>query len=364
MLLVVTVCGCTEIYNPEISSDIKALVVEGMITNEAGPFTIKLSEAKSFSGGLVIGSKITSGAIINIVDNENQVFKLTETKGGSYVTPVNFITKVGNSYKLMITTVDGNKYESNMETLLPPQTYDSINVVNTKASYLNEEKQLESTDGADILIDLFKSISSSEIVPTCRFVNKITVQYNYSEPAYDAAGQLKQFTHMHYLGWRTFNLNSTENITEEKSSIVNSTGQKHFIGFMPFSPFNYGILIPKTSLIYYLRVNQYTTNSDSHRFYKESNNQLSADGKIFDPITSQLHSNIKCINNPSKVILGLFEVSSVKKHAFLVKWSISNPKVSIVKASVMDVPANKELVEEINELGGNDTPAPDWWLHN
>jgi len=101
VLLIVTINSCTEIYNPNISSDTKALIVEGMITNEAGPYTIKLSIAEIFSADSIVGSKTVSKAKLTITDNKNQTFKLTESIPGSYVTPINFTAKVGNSYKLL-----------------------------------------------------------------------------------------------------------------------------------------------------------------------------------------------------------------------------------------------------------------------
>lgn len=132
----------------------------------------------TFSSDSIINSKNVLGAKLTITDNENHTFKLTEPKAGYYVTPVNFTPKVGNSYKLHITTKDGSKYESNEETLLPPQTYDSIRVIHTTESYLDNKNKLQNAVGADVLVDLFKSISKSEVVPACRFSNKITVRHS------------------------------------------------------------------------------------------------------------------------------------------------------------------------------------------
>jgi len=365
VLLIVTVNSCTEIYNPNIISDNKALIVEGIITNEAGPYTIKLSAAETFSADSVVGSKTVSGAKLTITDNQNQTFKLTESKAGSYVTPINFTTKVGNSYKLLITTNDGNKYESNVETLLPPQTYDSIHVIPATEGYVDNYNQLQNINGTDILVDLFKSASKSDLVPVCRFVNKITVQYDYTSPAYDAKGKQIANMHMHYFGWRTFNLNGIENITEENAATSSPTIKNHLIGFMPFPASNYGFIIPISApLTYYLKVNQYTINNDSYRFYKGANTQLSASGKIFDPITAQLQGNMKCVSNSSKIVLGMFEVSSVKQYSFVVNWSKLTKTISIVRAPVVDIPANKDIVDQVSELNGsNPIPYPSWWDH-
>jgi len=370
VLLIIVFIRCTEVYNPNVGSDTKALIVEGLITDEAGPFTIKLTEAVPISFDSVVDSKTVSGAKLIITDNENKTYVLKETAAGSYSTPSNLITKVGNSYKLHITTKDGNVYESNAEKLLSPQTYDSIRGIPATEDYLNGNNELQHVTGADILVNLFKSLSDS--VVSCRFNTKIVIQYWYTSRDLDSNGNEITDWHWVYFGWSTYKLNSTENITEEKSAAASPLIQNHSICFMPFSTMSYGLYTPYvTAIIYYLRVNQYTMNDDSYRFYKGANNQLSASGKIFDPITSQLYGNMKCVSNSSRIVLGLFEVSSVKQHGFIVRGSSS--AVSVTKTTALDVPEYSEFkykVWDSNPMSKpqNDSlytpmPFPGWWYH-
>jgi hypothetical protein len=365
---------CTEIYIPTINSDEKALIVEGLITDEAGPFTIKLSEAMASSFNSSVASTAVSGAKLAITDNENHTFELTELTAGSYVTPSNFTTKVGDSYKLNITTLDGNEYESKVEKLSEPQTYDSIRAIHGTEDYVDGNNELQSVPGADILVNLFKFQSNSDSVPSCRFQSNIIIQYVYTVQGTDSLGNVDMNWHWVFFGWDTFKLNSIENITDEKKVTSNPQIQNHSIGFMPFRASSYGLVLPSlTTISYYLRVSQYTMNNDSYRFYKGANNQLSASGKIFDPITSQLHGNMKCVSNPAKIVLGLFEVSSVKQNAFLVTGSYLSDIISVTKAVVVDVP--KSSGKRYKQWGGmgpmpqNDPlfipiPFPNWWYHN
>jgi hypothetical protein len=375
VLLIITLIGCTEVYIPEVNSDTQALIVEGLVTDGAGPFTIKLSMAKPLSFDSVGAAKSVLDAKLVITDNENHVFTLDEAGSGNYSTPTNFKPQTGNSYKLRIETKDGSIYESKLEKLLPPQTYDSIRGFYTKNNYLNSNKELENATGADICVDLFKSVSTSESVPSCRFVSNVTVQYQYTVAGTDSFGNPTNDWFWFLFGWNTFNLNETENITEEKVASANPIMHNHSIGFMPLTAANYGFTIPyEASIIYYLRVNQYTMNSDSYRFYKDANTQLSANGKIFDPIAAQLYGNMKCVNNSSKVVLGLFEVSSVKQHAFIVRGSSYDQTVSVSKGPIVNVPnasyfefkvwAGNPLAKPKNDPFYTPIPFPAWWYHN
>lgn len=370
ILIMVAFIRCTEIYTPEIDSSSKALIVEGLITDGSGPFSIKLSEGVPFSLDSVKTPRFVSGAKLTIIDNENHTFVLINAGSGNYNVPTTFKAKIGNSYKLHIVTTDGSIYESNSEKLLPPLTYDSIRALYTSKQYLDENNDLKTVNGADIRVDLFSSVSKSDSVPLCRFTSKTTVQYYYNVENPDST----DFHWVHF-GWANYSMDENENITEEKSATANPLIKNHSLGFIPFGMSNYGYETPvSTAIIYYVRYNQYTINSDSYNFYKEANNQLAANGKIFDPITSQLYGNMKCLNNSSKIVLGLFEVSSVTQSAIVSSGLGKGNKVTLNKAPYTDIPKYGE--EQYKVWDGNPLfkptkdpnyifiPLPDWWYHN
>jgi hypothetical protein len=118
-----------------------------------------------------------------------------------------------------------------------------------------------------------------------------------------------------------------------------------------------------------LKVNQYTLNDATYSFYKAAKGQLNSTGKIFDPIASQLYSNIKCINNPSKIALGFFEASSVVTTAFFIlNWDETAP---IYKVANIDLPPstlvkNKHWVchgMPPSDFYLGNIPYPSWWGH-
>jgi len=387
LMMIFIFIGCTEVYNPEISTDTEALIVEGLITNETGPFVIKLTKAKPLSFDSINSvNHFVSGAIVKIVDGDKKTYELNESSPGKYFTSSGFKTKIGNTYTLFINTNDGNRYQSNTEMLLSPQSYDSIRGVFTKKDYLNSKNEVKSVTGAEIFVNLFKSIPNNEPVPACRFVSDITVQYHLTfNESYWEDGVEHIITDWFWFcfGWNTFRLSDIENITEQKNNFSNAEIKNHSIGFMPFDASDYnmktffGTNIPQTTMIYYLTVNQYTMNSDTYRFYKAANNQLSADGKIFDPISSQLLGNMRCVNNPEKIVLGLFEVSSVKKQAVLVKGSTYDlsKKVNLNNTTFLEIPKANAYMFKVWDAAPENNPInkdplftpvafPSWWYHN
>lgn len=370
VLLIFTFVHCTEIYNPNISTGTEALIVEGLITDGNGPFTVKLTKAVPISFDSVMSSKTVLDANLTITDNENNTYTLTNAGSGEYTTPTGFKAQIGNSYVLHIQTSDGSVYVSKPQKLQPPQTYDSIRGYNTTQGYLNSANELVNVAGADIRVDLYTSVGNVDSVPPCRFKSNITLQYNYVAYEQDTISW-----NWFYFGWKSFDLSQPENITEGKTSLTNMAITNHSLGFIPFESSSYVLVPPYASKYYYLRINQYTMNNDSYRFYKAAVNQLSASGKIFDPVTAQLYGNMSCVNHPSKIVLGLFEVSSQTQSAILAinESSIKKVKVQLVPY-VKDIPSAKEYYykqwdSDPTKFPVKDSlqyvviPFPSWWYH-
>lgn len=364
-----TFIRCTELYNPVIDSHADALIVEGLITDGTGPFTVKLSKSVLFTSDSISDMKFVSGAKLVVTDNKNNTFELTDEGTGNYIMPVDFKAITGDSYTLHIQTSDGNVYESSSQQLLPPQSFDSIRGYYTVNGYMGVNNELKTVGGADVKVDLFKSVSGLDSVPRCRFNSNITVQYFFA-----LYNPLIVDWHWAYFGWVSLPLNSIENITDEKIVSSGTLIKNHSLGFIPFGIESYGFNTPTySSVIYYLRVDQYTMNNDSYLFYEGANKQLAASGKIFDPVTAQLYGNMKCVNNPSKTVLGLFEVSSVIQHAFVVSLLDQEKSIVIKKVPYINIPSTPEKSYKVwdgnpllkpNDSAFNAIPFPNWWYHD
>lgn len=378
-LLIICATGCSEIYYPKVNSDNRLLVVDGLITNASGPFVIKLSKAAKYGSGSVSSPDPVTNAKLTITDN-NGSYTLTETLPGKYITPPSFVTKTGYSYKLHIQTADGYIYESDDQQLPIPQSYDSIKSYYTTEKYLSPDKSLHTLTGADIRINLSNDNSSNKI--KCRFTTNLTVQYRYNiEPTPPSDNSISKpdisyCTEYECFGWlNDLSIENNVNITDESSISSNNSILNHKIGFIPFKLYVYqddGNLkfVPgEAYLYYYLKVNQYTLNDATYAFYKAAKGQLNSTGKIFDPIASQLYSNIKCINNPSKLALGFFEASSVETTAFFVLNR--DETAPIFKVTNIDLPPST-LVQNKHwvcigippkDFYLGNIPYPSWWGH-
>ena len=117
--------GCVEAYWPDLGSKYdKALVVDGMITNQAGPYTVKLSLSTIVGNPEFVP---VSGYQVQIIDDIGNEETMTEVETGVYQTdPSGIQGVVGRSYKIIIISPEDGIYESDFEELRLPTGIDSV----------------------------------------------------------------------------------------------------------------------------------------------------------------------------------------------------------------------------------------------
>jgi Domain of unknown function (DUF4249) len=136
--------GCVDPLDVAIPEVKFQLVVDGFITNEPGPYTVKLYRARPLETDLdrLIVEKF---AKVRLKDDAGNSELLTEISEGIYQTSPNGIRgQVGRSYYLEITTITGRTFFSDPDKILPVGSIQNI-------SYEFDSKQ--SADGFRIFTD-------------------------------------------------------------------------------------------------------------------------------------------------------------------------------------------------------------------
>lgn len=118
--------GCTDVINiSEESMSDKILVVEGEITDEPGPYEVKLSTTSS-TGGLGINT-LGEGAQVVIESSSGEEEILSEIGDGIYTTQSDGIRgEIGKMYRVSITLSNGNEYQSGFERIPEPVEISSL----------------------------------------------------------------------------------------------------------------------------------------------------------------------------------------------------------------------------------------------
>lgn len=99
--------SCTKVINVDLNSSSPQIVIEGNITNAAGPYQVKISKTVNFSASNVYPA--VSGATVKITDSTTSTINtLAETTAGTYTTS-NIQGIPGHTYLLSV-LAEGKTY--------------------------------------------------------------------------------------------------------------------------------------------------------------------------------------------------------------------------------------------------------------
>src|SRR6478735_6310360 len=127
-LLFILLEACVDPYKIKLLPVSQKFVVDGLITNDPGPYDVKLSITTGFDNNLRIAPAAT-GASVWIYDNFNNVEKLSEVSPGLYRSSKTGIRGiVGREYYIKIKTKFGREYQSSPQRLVAAGEISSVNL--------------------------------------------------------------------------------------------------------------------------------------------------------------------------------------------------------------------------------------------
>jgi hypothetical protein len=124
-LAIILIAACVDDINFKVPPPQSQTVIEGMISDSPGPYTVKISTALHLDSDTTYHRPVQH-AKIKLLDDQGHVEEFTETKPGTYITGGNIRGQVGHSYHIRLEMPDGNIFESEPDTIQPVGSIDSI----------------------------------------------------------------------------------------------------------------------------------------------------------------------------------------------------------------------------------------------
>ena len=328
--------SCKEIYTPNVDLINDALVVQGLITNQNRSYTINLSYARSFND---LNSILpVRNARVYITDNCLNVFDLTEYYPGRYRTDsLLFIAEFGVPYQLNIETEGGDVYQSDSQMILPPIQIDTLVGYFSTKEVLTWSKYGKPIKSSYPIIDAYIDVNgdASSSFPKIRFDVNLLVEYTYAVET--MTGSPPTPNRDNYYCNKMLNPNTKVNLTINKYNKPGSNNiYNHNLCFFPKNKDRYGLLSQHEICRFVLLVKSYRLNDQAYDFYLKALEQVNSDNKIFDPISVQLPSNIRCTSNSDKIVMGFFEASSVSEANYGLYYENGVPVFKLVRPIKID----------------------------
>jgi len=362
LIILVLSESCIKMFVPVTSEDPDILVVEGLVTDQSGPNTIKLSTSMPL-GGRNSATPLT-GCIVTLSDDLGSFYSLSETPGGIYVTNPSFHGVVGRTYTLHIKTSSSRNYLSYqsfpvlMKPVPPIDTVYYEKVVLTRA-----DDGWPSGEGCQIFLN---TIDKENICKLYRWEYTETWEFGipYNVPNNKC--------------WVTNN--------SDKINIKSTSGLSE--GTIIRQPVNYVTnASDRLKVRYSILVNQYSLTEDEFIYWDKLQNVIENVGSLYDIIPSSIPSNISCVDKPDENVLGYFSVSAVKsKRIFVndqfrgmpdlytnceharVNYFVPIPDLGVSAWVIIDVPSPPPPYKILTYIKGcadctvrGTTTKPDYW---
>jgi hypothetical protein len=348
--IVISIASCTEPYDFKIENIIDAIVVDGLITDQSEIYKIKLHKAAGYGN---TSNLPVSGANVTVTDNAGNIYLFVEdnTEPGVYLSnPAEFTAKPGYSYTLHIHMPAGDDFQSSPQLLLPSQRIDTVYGAKSFEYYQSVDADGNyfsyKADGITAYLDIRNRNEGNQ---NYRLLNTIYLQYTYQFQVL--------FAPFNYC-WTKY----TPPIPGDGMCLISNSEdistneiRKLKFSFIPFDRSFYRIIDIATMQKFSLLIKQYRMNDETSEYYKQIDKQLKAEGRLFDPITTQLKGNIICLNDHSKITFGFFEASSKITYTYSdesYNW-VTEPIFKFREINLNDIP----------DSGISPNEPPSFWIY-
>ena len=345
-IFILGIVACEEVYRPQLDDVDNLLVVEAILISEEEQHTIYLYETTGFYDESSTYPTV-SGASVYLVDEDENRFSFEETESGTYQTT--HVLNEAEQYSLYI-ELDGEVYESTVQIVPEKPALDTVygeytSVVTTDGT-ANSTDDIITTYGFQLYADMAYNGSLNHY----RFYGRKIIQYyDYYDSLAPMADEPETWP---IYGWKSYYPEGSFNIAgpPKYSSVKNIT--RHSLEF--FNQDYYKFIADTQSFAGWIYIiYQYGINEDTYNYYEDLNNQLEAEGKIFDPVYVQAEGNISCTSDPEINVLGNFEISSFTEKRYFLDYSRNNNSIDTIKSIpyFYDIPSHGYIKNDM----------PDFW---
>ena len=344
IFLVFALTTCIDPYILKLNEYESLLVVDGLISDESIPYTIKLSRTFQEQGTLPV---MVSHAVVNVMDENgyNEIFY--EQQPGIYRSnPASFTGRIGGTYTLNIKTADGLEYESEPCLLTEAPGIDSIYFSYDREFFNNGSEEEE---GIRIFLDADNENS------VCRYFRwEFDEVWKFSTP-YPVAYK--------YLGGSSIASIPVENhicwkYGQSNDILIHSTEQQQTnqVSRQPLK-FIASARSDRLRRQYSILVKQYSLSKSEYEFWHNLRQVTESGGDIFGKQPYSVIGNIRCVNRENEKILGYFQVSALKqKRRYITRTQLQD--IDIPYYSYPCITIENGPIDYIDPEAPSPTPPP------
>jgi hypothetical protein len=341
LLLMATVSNCVVEFFPTVDEGKDFLVVEGLITDQNRPYSVRITRASRLGPKNTISP--VKDCVVSVTDDLGNISLFKEWKNGYYFSDsLTFRGEAGRKYILQITDA-GHIFESDLMEMKSVPTVDSLYAV---LEYNNTYSLGKTVPGYQVYLN------TSDPSDECKFyrwsfeetwefripyvyptiINRICWKYGFSDKLY-----LKNVSALKENRITAYPLNFITTETDRLKA-------------------RYSIL-----------VNQYSLNEDEYIYWEKLQKTTQNVGGLYDVVPMSIKGNMHCIDSPDEMVLGYFSVSSVASERIFIKNTLIDFPNFYGKCPVDTVHTDEPIsglnsqvwiIAFLNDVPNDDPPPP------
>lgn len=144
LVLLLFVIACVEPFEKSFNIIESILVLEGQVSDEAEESFVRLQFSIPSGGRNSFFTKV-EGAEVKVIENGNKEIPFQDIGEGLYYPQEDWKGVVGNTYKLIVNTNEGDIYESSEQAILPVSSIDSIYQTTVEDAYIENSVTVASS---------------------------------------------------------------------------------------------------------------------------------------------------------------------------------------------------------------------------
>lgn len=299
--MVLLFMACRKPFDPPSGvADNSILVVEGTIAvGNNAENVFKLSRLRPLQSES--GSSPEINASVNIVSSGGNSWPLGLSTAGIYRATLNL--PENDSYKLSVTTMNGDQYESPLQQALLTPEIDSI----TWRQPANLDLFVHTHDPSNAT-----RYYRWEYVETWEYNSWFEATLEFKNGQIVSRAPEDQI----YTCWRS---DSSELINIANTSALS----QDLVSYQPLTTVTQSSFVERTKLSvrYSILVKQLGLTKEAYNFWNILKKNTELTGTLFDPQPSKMPSNIHCINNPELESIGFISVGKVTEQRIFIRHS-------------------------------------------
>lgn len=298
------VSACVDEVELPARSIASRLVVEGLITNEAPPYSVKLTFTGAYNSLIYGQAEIpVNGAVVKLVEVGGKTIMLEQdalSPAYYWTSDSSFVGRVGGRYQIAVTLPDGKSYISDPEELRAVPAIERL-----YAEYRQRpEAEISVPDHYEILLDTKDPATAGDY-------------YRWSGYSYVprlSTGEPIGFGICCNWCWVPI-YGSRSEVMSDMLVNGNTVSRKSIMQ----SPVYYAGR-------HYVEVRQYSLTKSAYQFWVKFEEQRKRTGSLFDPLPASIEGNVHQADKPDLFALGYFGASAVSTRRLTVSGDTLNPE--------------------------------------